>query len=398
MNYTALMNYISRLLHTAVRRFDRDFIETDYICARQDFDDSTLSADIIFYCQKLNDTIPILLDVNSRLVYGWVPDCGGAYLVGPVCFASPIFFTRSVQTAAISDTFLAQIAVCDFQDTISALLLIYNLHHSAQLDQNTFIQHSCVPEGSEAEPLKLYSEIVFKNQEYGQKHNPYAQELREQKGIELGDLELLKKSIEEDYTGTLGTLSKDSLRNEKYLGAAVLTLASRSAIRGGITPEVAFSLQDSYMQKIDECSSAPLIRQLIRNAEYTFAGIVQEQKDFRAGSRAKENPCIERCKEYVFSHLHDKLEVADIARYLTLNANYLSEIFRVSEGITLKSYIQHEKIKLVKNLLIYSHYGYSEIATYLGFSSQSHLGKIFKQETGYTLSQYRREFGSPEFN
>lgn len=46
-----------------------------------------------------------------------------------------------------------------------------------------------------------------------------------------------------------------------------------------------------------------------------------------------------------------------------------------------------------KYLLAYSPYSYIEIATYLGFSSQSHLGKVFKKYTGMTLRQYRGKYG-----
>ena len=44
-------------------------------------------------------------------------------------------------------------------------------------------------------------------------------------------------------------------------------------------------------------------------------------------------------------------------------------------------------VSLTKNLLTYSPYSYIEIATYLGFSSQSHLGKVFKKYTDMTLRQ-----------
>ena len=50
-------------------------------------------------------------------------------------------------------------------------------------------------------------------------------------------------------------------------------------------------------------------------------------------------------------------------------------------------------VSLTKNLLTYSPYSYIEIATYLGFSSQSHMGKVFKKYTDMTLRQYRERYG-----
>ena len=72
-------------------------------------------------------------------------------------------------------------------------------------------------------------------------------------------------------------------------------------------------------------------------------------------------------------------------------------MFKKHEHISLSDYILKEKIALVKNLLIYSNYTYSEIANYLGFSSQSHLGSRFKKETSYTMKEYRNLYQMKDF-
>ena len=126
--------------------------------------------------------------------------------------------------------------------------------------------------------------------------------------------------------------------------------------------------------------------------------MVRDLKNEQHGTASKDkNPHIQKCKDYVFAHLHEKISVQQIANELGLNANYLSELFQKCEHISLTKFIQSEKISLAKNLLIYSHYSYIEIAAYLGYSSQSHLGKQFKEKTGYTLRKYRETFGKKEF-
>lgn len=44
-----------------------------------------------------------------------------------------------------------------------------------------------------------------------------------------------------------------------------------------------------------------------------------------------------------------------------MSPNYLSNLFKKEEGITITDYILNEKIKLVENMLMYSHYSYSTI-------------------------------------
>lgn len=94
--------------------------------------------------------------------------------------------------------------------------------------------------------------------------------------------------------------------------------------------------------------------------------------------------------------MHDRITVEDLALEADCNPNYLSQLFKQCEGVSISHYILQEKINRAKNLLIYSDYSYIEIATYLGFSSQSHLGTQFKKYTGYTLRQFREIYGRKE--
>ena len=104
--------------------------------------------------------------------------------------------------------------------------------------------------------LKYFSNTVFVNQENQQQHNPYDQELRETQAIESGDMEQLQKSLAETYTGQIGRLAADELRNIKNLAIVNAVLSSRAAIRGGLLPEVSFTLCDAYIQKIEETNNS----------------------------------------------------------------------------------------------------------------------------------------------
>ena len=259
-------------------------------------------------------------------------------------------------------------------------------------------RQSFLLEIDDSELRSRVEEFVFKNLENGIRHNAYDQEFRELSAVENGDEELLRRSIEELEEELIGTLSKDSLRNQKNLAIVLVTNSSRAAIRGGLSWEIAFSMSDLYIQEIESVSDPSLPVQLARSAEFRFTRMVNEIKE---GSAQNEKDItsehVINCKNYVFSHLHGRITVQEIADALSVNANYLSTIFRRSEGIRLSSYILHQKLILVKNLLTYSNYTFLEIANYLGFASQSHLGSCFRRETGYTLRAYRMKYQMQEF-
>lgn len=242
--------------------------------------------------------------------------------------------------------------------------------------------------------LKQFSNLLFTNQELGIIHNPYDQELCEMRSIEQGDLDGLKQSLAENYSGKIGRLAKNDLRNAQNLAIVNTTLSCRAAIRGGVMPEIAFSLSDALIQKIEECEDSSRVNQLMTALKYQYAYMVSEIRDSRKGKAfRKGNYHVERCKDYIFAHLHGKLTLSQIAEALSLNASYLSDLFRRCEGISLTAFIREQKINLAKNLLIYSDYSYSEIAAYLGYASQSHLGMQFKNIVGLTLRQYKELYG-----
>jgi YesN/AraC family two-component response regulator len=193
----------------------------------------------------------------------------------------------------------------------------------------------------------------------------------------------------------LGVLAKNTLRNSKNLGIVLVTLASRAAIEGGVIPEEAYTLSDNFIQKIEECQDSDTVLSTARQAEYYYCRMVNKVHEEKTSTPRKKslNRWVNYCKDYIFSHLHDKITVAEIADEIHINANYLSGIFKEYEGISIREFIIREKVKLAQNMLIYSDYSYIEIAAYLGFSSQSHLGKHFKNITGKTMHQYREEYG-----
>lgn len=245
-----------------------------------------------------------------------------------------------------------------------------------------------------------FSSLMFSNRENGVIHNPYDEEQREMDAIEQGDIGRLEESIGEDYPGKVGTLARDPVRHAKNLAIVVITLASRAAIRGGIDPETAFSLSDSYIQNAEEMHTAESLDHLMRHAEHQYAQMVRDTKE-RAAQRLSSgtgmhNPHADECRTYIVSHLHDKLTAGGIADALGMNANYLSELFSRQEHMTISEFILEERIRVAKDLLVYSGYSCGDIAEYLCFSSQSHFGDRFRKATGMTPNEFRAKFGRKE--
>lgn len=399
MQDTILLQYLSKKMHTHAYKLTIDGEITFSCCKVLAFQDTYIKdKDFLdFLLESLPQGIPCLRSIRQKDIYGIVTGHNAIYIVGPVSFASPVYLNCDYNELMLEEEIEKYVPQVNPDDYLEDILFLNHMITGVESTTEQIIETNCLNHDHTGKVQKHFNDILFENHENNVHHNPYDQEMREFGSIENGDLIQLEKSLQEDSDGTIGTLAKDPLRNLKNLGIVLVTLASRAAIRGGLSPEISFSLSDSYIQQIEECKDLALVVPLAHKAEFQYAEMVHEIKEKQKGILKKQkNPRINKCKDFIFSHLHDRITLEDLAAEADCNPNYLSQLFKECEGISISGYILQEKINRAKNLLIYSDYSYIEIATYLGFSSQSHLGTQFKKHTGYTLRQYREIYGRKE--
>lgn len=227
---------------------------------------------------------------------------------------------------------------------------------------------------------------IFEIQEKQTVHNPYSLELREQESIRHGNIDALRLCWEEQYEGNLGTLSANPLRNAKNIAIGVITLSSRSAIEGGLSPELSFSMADGFIQNIEDNLATPEeVNDALHQAQTDFALAVKS-----LGTKGQYNPIVRHAKNYISRHMHDKISVADMAKHIGVSADYLSALFSRTEKKTITRYILDERLLMCENMLKYSDYTIQEISAYFAFASQSHFTKLFRETHNMTPSEYRK--------
>ena len=293
MNEHYLIKYISYHLHTIVRRYDINGTLLESYCARISFHDCFEDDEIfrVFAGTALpsgKKDIPVILSAEDELVYALIRTGSRYTLIGPVRMTTPVDFLHTypgviplpdISVRPVTKQWLLSVYACEYDTFSKDILLVHNLFHEKEI--------------TEAQ---------------------------------------LERSLSEDYPGEIGTLSEDPLRHAKNRGIVVVTLASRAAMRGGVVPEAAYSLSDSYIQKIEKCRDIPAVFHLFYAAEYEYTRMVKELKEQKEGTLEKDkNPHINKCKDYIFSHLHGRISVQEIADALGLNAAYLSELFHDCE-------------------------------------------------------------------
>ncbi|MBE7121364.1 helix-turn-helix domain-containing protein [Bacillus cereus] len=196
--------------------------------------------------------------------------------------------------------------------------------------------------------------------------------------------DLIKNLRRLPESGELGVLSKTShLRSQKNSAIAAITLATRSAIDGGLFPEIAYTLSDLLIQKLEEIKKSESISPFLENALLEFSERVKN------GKMQKHSKPINICRNYIFTHLYEDITLSHLAEVVALNPSYLSSLFKKEVGISLGEYIQRAKIDESKKLMTYTRHSISEISTLLNFHDQSHFTKVFKKHTGISPKQFK---------
>lgn len=394
MNLNYLMAYASRKLHTKIS-LHQNGKEMQSVCknlelAEQFELNKVCMQELLRYS---NIAVPTLVSLNDHYVFGLVKHEDHVFLIGPLEMNEDYKITRKICMEDWGNISTYRVPPIIVSELVEVLLLMHNLAHEHELIPEELLEHNFEDQLHSAK--KNYVDKFFLDRETDVWHNSYQQEVREFDSIMNGDILKLKDSWSEDYGGEVGRLASDELRNMKNLGIVVITLASRAAMRGGLHPEIGYSLSDAFLNEIERLSTQEDIHRLIRNAEMEYTLLVHElaKKSRIQSSAVYTHPYVSKIQEYIMKNLHKDLQIGEIAELLSVTPNYLSALFRKNTGKTIQTYMTEEKMKYAEQLLLYSERPISEISSSLGYSSQSYFGKVFKNFSGYAPSEYKMRFG-----
>lgn len=187
--------------------------------------------------------------------------------------------------------------------------------------------------------------------------------------------------------GKIGVLSDNELTNRKYHTIVLVALISRFCIEAGMDVSVSYALSDIYIRRIDKATTVEEVNAISNEISRDYCERMKNEAKKKAVSRH-----VVQSIDYIRSHIRENLTVETVAEALSLNASYLSKLFKQETGQTLGHYIREQKIQTACNMLRHLDESSLNIANYLGYSSQSHFIQVFRKVTGMTPEEYRRNY------
>lgn len=157
-----------------------------------------------------------------------------------------------------------------------------------------------------------------------------------------------------------------------------------SSIETHYDPRDFRTIKYEFLQKINSCVFA-------EDFQTYLSETLDKIKQLIAATAHAEDPILINIKEYIDTHYHEALSLADLAEKFHFNYHYLSVVLSSFLNMSFSEYLNKIRMNAAKELLLQQHLPLSEISKAVGYSDLSYFSKIFKKEFKISPSKYRRE-------
>ena len=181
--------------------------------------------------------------------------------------------------------------------------------------------------------------------------------------------------------------SPDPLRQAKTSVNVFTSLCVRAAIEGGLTPEVAYSLGDAYMQSVENAKSV---------AEVSAISVPMYDDFVRRVHNCRVNPNLSKpiqiCCDYIEQNADGDLSIETLSERVGYADYYLSRKFKEEVKTSLNNYIKIVRVERAKFYLGCTDESIQDISEKLKFCSRSYFGEAFRSIVGCSPVEYRQKY------
>ncbi len=217
--------------------------------------------------------------------------------------------------------------------------------------------------------------------------------IEERYGVEAKLLEAVQKGNTEDALKQLNLIAnyhlapryQDPVRDLRNVLISCNTLCRKAAEAGGVHPVYVDELSRQFAVHAETVSSGREGMRLMTEIVKNYCLLVRNY------SLLGHSPVVQRVVSHINRNLSEDLSLKWLASRYTVNASYLSTLFRKEMGMTLTDYVSRQRIRYAILLLDSTDLQVQQIATECGICDVNYFRKLFKKITGKTPAEYARQ-------
>ncbi|MBQ8822372.1 MAG: AraC family transcriptional regulator [Lachnospiraceae bacterium] len=97
-------------------------------------------------------------------------------------------------------------------------------------------------------------------------------------------------------------------------------------------------------------------------------------------------------KEYLDTHLQEKITLDELAGRFYIDKYYLSKLFKQQFGVSVMQYLMHQRITTAKRLLRFTDLSIEKIGQECGMEDSNYFARAFRKVEGCSPTEYRRQW------
>ncbi|MFY9177020.1 MAG: AraC family transcriptional regulator [Caldicoprobacterales bacterium] len=193
------------------------------------------------------------------------------------------------------------------------------------------------------------------------------------------------KSLEEDY--------KKNKNQEEFYKLKLSALIAASIILGQTYLSNNLDIQKKILDVLKQIVSSEDNKK-IANDFIKLTNLISRQRIFRMPEGAMGSDYLQQLVSFVEVNYDKGITVAEVANYLNLNPKYLARLFKQETGQTISEYISRLRIEKGLSLLNQTDLSIQEISSQIGFSDSRSFIRLFKKTFDMTPGEYRKEINT----
>ena len=323
--------------------------------------------------------------------------CGRTFIVGP--YVQKVYSEKSFEQILIKHNLPSS--------TLISLRLYYTafpIIYSSQLQTTlTAIMKSFEPAifsfryrkltgFIQAAPEKiLHSEAD--NVDYSEIYRRYDNERRFFNMIKNGDVETVKiayKTMSDSKESYDIIKESPSYSNPAVTAAIIRVLARKAAEESGLSVITINAITQKYVQLMDSVTAT--------NGQYGYImdmliELTEAVRTHRLTFGDYSLP-VQKVMEHVSLHLSNEITIDDLSKAANMSISNLSKVFKKETGKTISEYIAEKRCEKAASFLNDTEYKIQDISSFVGYHDNNYFVKVFKKIYGLTPSAYRKKLKS----
>lgn len=139
---------------------------------------------------------------------------------------------------------------------------------------------------------------------------------------------------------------------------------------------------------------------ICRDLEALYGFLLSSLMQYRNAVTGKRNTAaiesvhspIDRAIAYIDQNYYKELDLALLSQLVSMNSSYFSSQFKKKTGLSFSTYLQNVRLEKAKNMLLHSDQKLHEISAAIGIGNVKYFCRLFKNYTGVTPTEYKRQF------